>query len=318
LEDYPVQYPIFSPAKAAGFGDILIPSHYYHASTPRYTYGWDPVHMIVKDRADGETPWENKTNLVFWRGATTGGGSSPPGFFKTYQRHRFIRMTSDHSNSTHEVTFAWPPTSSDSFVTVTVPSLALNEELIDSAFTNAVGCLSYPGGCVALERDHRFAETVPLGEHWRHKYLVDFDGMGYSARVFALLASDSAVVKSTVYREFFSDWIQPWLHYIPLSMSYKEIYNIHAYFSGPSPAMMKALNQTYPEMVNATSQEMGPERRPPGDEALERIAKAGRKWKNTIARKVDMEAYVYRLCLEYARLWADDREAWSYKHTKHS
>jgi hypothetical protein len=84
----PVQYPIFSPAKAAGFGDILIPSHYYHASTPRYTYGWDPVHMIVKDRADGETPWENKTNLVFWRGATTGGGSSPPGFFKTYQRHR--------------------------------------------------------------------------------------------------------------------------------------------------------------------------------------------------------------------------------------
>jgi hypothetical protein len=79
------------------------------------------------------------------------------------------------------------------------------------------------------------------------------------------------------------------LHYIPLSMSYKEIYNIHAYFSGPSPAMMKALNQTYPEMVNATSQEMGPERRPPGDEALERIAKAGRKWKNTIARKVDME-----------------------------
>lgn len=84
----PVQYPVFSPAKAAGFGDILIPSHYYYSSTQRYTYGWDPIHMVVKDKADGETPWGNKTDLVFWRGATTGGGSSPPGFLKDYQRHR--------------------------------------------------------------------------------------------------------------------------------------------------------------------------------------------------------------------------------------
>lgn len=61
-----------------------------------------------------------------------------------------------------------------------------------------------------MEKEHRFAEYVPLGEHWKYKWLVDFDGMGYSARVFALLASESAVVKSTIYREFWSDWIQPW------------------------------------------------------------------------------------------------------------
>lgn len=119
-------------------------------------------------------------------------------------------MTSDHSNATREVTFAWPPDSKDSYVTISVPISSLNEEFIDSAFMKSVGCTQYPGGCTAMERDHRFAPAVPLGEHWRHKYLVDFDGMGYSARVFALLASDSAVVKSTVYREFFSDWIQPW------------------------------------------------------------------------------------------------------------
>ena len=34
------------------------------------------------------------------------------------------------------------------------------------------------------------------------------------------------------------------LHFIPLSMSYDEIYNIHAYFSGPSNSMMKAANVT--------------------------------------------------------------------------
>jgi len=35
----PALYPVFSPAKARGFMDIRIPSHYYFSSTPRYTYG---------------------------------------------------------------------------------------------------------------------------------------------------------------------------------------------------------------------------------------------------------------------------------------
>jgi hypothetical protein len=53
-----------------------------------------------------------------------------------------------------------------------------------------------------------------------------------------------------------------------------------------------------------------------GDALLKKIALAGRTWKRTIGRKADMEAYVYRLCLEYARLWADDRDEWSLKMTK--
>jgi hypothetical protein len=105
------------------------------------------------------------------------------------------------------VTFAWPPTSKTQFKTVDVPVADLNSELIDAAFTKAVGC---GDDCTAMQREYRFETPVPLGAHWRHKFLIDFDGMGYSARLFALLASDSAVIKSTVYREFFSDWIQPW------------------------------------------------------------------------------------------------------------
>jgi len=66
-----------------------------------------------------------------------------------------------------------------------------------------------------------------------------------------------------------------------------------------------------------------------GDRQLRQIARAGKQWKRTIGRTVDMEgsffrflftytkadmmaAYVYRLCLEYARLWADNRDAWSF------
>lgn len=128
--------------------------------------------------------------------------------------------------------------------------------------------------------------------------------MGYSGRFMAFMASDSAVIKSTVYKEYFTDWIQPWLHFIPLSSSYSEIYNIHAYFSGPSSSTLRIANVSHvPEVENIHAN---------GDKQLKKIARAGKQWKKTIGRTVDMEAYVYRLCLEYARLWADDRDAWNF------
>jgi len=112
-------------------------------------------------------------------------------------------MTSDSSDANRSVVFADPP-GSDHFIEAKVPIGPLNAEIMDAAFTKAVGCTQYPGGCDGMRRDHRFADAVPLGENWRHKYLIDLDGMGYSARYFSLLASESAVLKTSVYTEFFS------------------------------------------------------------------------------------------------------------------
>ena len=81
---------------------------------------------------------------------------------------------------------------------------------MDTAFVKAVGDANYPGGLEAMQRDLRLSDAVPLGRHWSYKYLVDLDGMSYSGRFMAYLASDSVAVKATVYKEYFSDWIQPW------------------------------------------------------------------------------------------------------------
>lgn len=297
----PALYPIFSPAKAKGFMDIKIPSHYYYGSTRRYTYGWDTINIELKDYDAMEVPWEYKLDKVFWRGATTGGGSHPPGFAPLYQRHRFLRMTSDKSNATRIVTFPDPGSSTSNYAAAAVPVAKLNEEIMDTAFVKAVASEAYPGGQAALERDHRFGDSVPLGRHWSYKYLVDMDGMSYSGRFLAFLASDSVPIKSTVYDEFFSDWIQPWVHFIPLSSTYKELYNIHAYFSGPTQSTLEAANSTLAAVPAEQRKTLEADRR------LRRIARAGKRWKDTIGRKVDMEAFVYRLALEWARLWADDR-----------
>lgn len=116
------------------------------------------------------------------------------------------------------------PSQPDSFTSTTLPAKDVNDDIMDVAFVSAVG--TYPGGEEELRKYHRFGDSVPLGRHWSYKYLIDLDGMSYSGRFMALLASDSAVLKSTVYKEFFSDWIQPW--YVVLTRSYSSRELTHA------------------------------------------------------------------------------------------
>jgi hypothetical protein len=83
------------------------------------------------------------------------------------------------------------------------------------------------------------------------------------------------------------------LHYIPVSQLYSEIYNIHAYFSGPSKAMTKALNGT----TNGYQASTMSTRRLDGDTELRKIASAGREWMFKHGRKIDMESeYFVRQC----------------------
>ncbi|KAG8928008.1 capsule-associated protein CAP1 [Tulasnella sp. 418] len=315
----PALYPVFSPAKGQGYSDILIPSHHYYLPTRKYTYGYNPFNSLsIKAVDDDEVPWNQKTDKIFWRGLSTPGGSSPPGFVSHYQRHRFVAMASDASDHNRTISFLYPPGSSEHVLT-NVPVSKLNHDIMDVAFTRAVGCIQYPGGCDGMKQALRFAAPVPLGHHWQHKYLMDIDGTGFSARFFAFLMSGSAVMKATAYREFYSDWIQPWLHYIPISSGYAEIYNIHAYFSGPSPAMLSVaskLNSTASNSIRI----MNPAHKVSHirDAELRMIAHAGRAWKRKLGRKEDLEAYLYRLCLEYARLWADDRASMSYRPVAHA
>ncbi|KAJ6598165.1 hypothetical protein DFH09DRAFT_1243772 [Mycena vulgaris] len=360
----PALVPVFSPARAPGFLDIRIPSHYYYGGTRRYTYAWDPINLEQRAVDSMEVPWEDKRDAVWWRGASTGGGGSPPGFGSGYQRHRFLRMASvgPSEERTTAVTFAVPPQpravtppsanatpesgsalvaksksgsspTAGTYMTMPVPLHALNEEVMDAAFVKEV---------VPIGTEHRVGDSVELGVGWGYKYLLDLDGMGYSGRFMAFLASDSVPVKATVYDEYFSGWIEPWVHYIPLSAAYAEIYNVVSYFSGPAPSVLRAANLSVTpahtsgsslsaaqrrsqrrQFEDAEAQEAAdanadaePARSPTqeeGDRRLRRIARAGKQWKRTMGRTIDMEVYVYRLALEYGRLWADDREAMSYK-----
>lgn len=104
------------------------------------------MNHITKETDNYEVDWEGKENKIFWRGATTGGGSSPPGFVHQYQRHRLVRLASP--SSPENTTVVIPLSSSASnkaYIQATVPAAPLNKEIMDVGFTAAVSCDLYRG-----------------------------------------------------------------------------------------------------------------------------------------------------------------------------
>lgn len=109
---------------------------------------------------------------------------------------------------------------------------------------------------------------------------------------------DRALVR--LFASFFNWSLNPYflcrVHFIPLSSTYKEIYNIHAYFSGPTPSVLEAANSTLSaQLAEKQDQDYSPDQGiaaagvGEGDRRLQRIARAGKKWKKTMGRKIDME-----------------------------
>ena len=143
-------------------------------------------------------PWEKKENKLFWRGSTSGGHAAN-GNWRQMHRQRFMILARNRSDT-------------------------------DVGFTHIIQCDDKD--CESQRREFPTVATEPWEEHIKHKWLFDTDGNSFSGRFTRLLRSKSLVFKATIMTEYFSDWVKPYIHYIPISLSYDDldanllIYNI--------------------------------------------------------------------------------------------
>ncbi|KAI5480628.1 Rho guanyl-nucleotide exchange factor [Pseudohyphozyma bogoriensis] len=297
-------YPVFSPSKPAGYGDILIPSHHYWSPSSEFTYEWEMKRGRTKEPTDLD--WSLKKPSVYWRGKVTRGADTPPGRANSFQKQRLVKMANQGTTGAERVLVAFDPLSAG-LLSASMSLPASNKAISDIA----MACDPNLGECTYLRSlGYRVEPPGPLSDAWHHKYVLDLDEIGFSPRFFALMESKSAVIKSSVQREFWSDWIVPWKHYIPLSSAYAELYNIATFFSGFPSALTS--NETFtPTVLTApnpvpalpTSANGEPFQ---GDRMLQDIAEAGREWRQSYVRKADMECYVYRLMIEWAAMIAEE------------
>ncbi|BGP24951.1 capsular associated protein [Rhodotorula toruloides] len=297
-------YPVFSPSKPTGFADILIPSHHYWSPSSEFTYEAEFRRGLTKNPTDID--WALKKHTTYWRGKVTRGADTPPGHGSSFQKQRLVKMANQEAMATNRVLVGFEPKTA-SITALSVPIAIANKATSDVA----MACDPSLGECSYLRSlGYRVEPPAPMSEAWKHKFVLDIDEIGFSPRFPALMESKSAVVKSSIQREFWRGWAQPWKHYIPLSSSYSELHNIQTFFEGyPTSLVGKRGNHSaiaptvltrpspLPELpLNADGTPFDT------DKALKEIAEAGAAWKQRHLRKEDMEAYVFRLCLEYARL----------------
>ncbi|GAA6021931.1 hypothetical protein JCM11491_004798 [Sporobolomyces phaffii] len=307
-------YPVFSPSKPPGYADILIPSHHYWSPSSEFTYEWELQRGRTKTPSDPD--WAQKRATAYWRGKVTRGADTPGGHGASFQKQRLVKMANHAAADVARVVVGFDKASAG------LDSVAAPVGLVNAATSDiAMACDPQLGECSYLRSlGYRVEPPAPLSDAWRHKFVLDIDEIGFSPRFLALMESKSAVVKSSIQREFWRGWAQPWKHFIPLSSSYSELYNLQTFFTGIPASLLQSgggggaagTNETKVATTTTLSRPVPVPALPDNedgtefdaDKVLKEIADAGSRWKKEHLRKEDMECYVYRLMVEWANLVA--------------
>lgn len=277
--------PLFSRAKTGGFADIVIP--------------------LPRDEPSSASKFELKRDALYWRGEygdPTMGGVALHGNHK----HRLVHLFNNASAADETVVVL--PVSEDTFSYSKVPTQGLNNLLsVDVGFHPdfALNTCSTPEACAPAFRE--FGASDPVLNPLEHRYtlLLDGDsGPATSPDFMATIRSESVPFMSSVFTEWFSERIRPWVHFVPVDLRYQGLHSAMAYFMGLNASDDGEDDEGYVEVTLG-----GRNIKMKGaTEDAKWIATQGKTWASKALRKEDMEVYLFRLLLEWGRLVDDKRE----------
>ncbi|KAH7121458.1 hypothetical protein EDB81DRAFT_813991 [Dactylonectria macrodidyma] len=251
--------PVLSVGAPSTMGDVLYPSPAYLEEGFKY----DEIHDV---------DWEKKRNNLYWAGSTTGAYVSDCQW-RNYHRQRFVQLGQNLGGQKHSYLRQRGQT------VTRAESSFLNGRAFDVVFSRIFGCETK-----YCREQKAYFDTKAWADKdlaLRSRLVFDLDGNGISGRYYKLLASKSTPLKQTVLREWHDERLVPWVHYVPVSQSLKEVPELVSYLTSTAAGQQRA----------------------------KEIAEQGRVWFSKAFREVDMTIYVYRLLLELARLQDVRREA---------
>lgn len=287
-------FPIFGGSKLPINNEILIPPAIYWSKDVQYTGG---------DTHGGD--WEKKADKLMWRGAASGGRNRAENW-KHFQRHRFVAMVNGtavrHAEKYPE---GAPNIEVLPYYKYKIESTksaghgdlgAWLESFTDAAFFDLL-CHPHPEKdslrCSYTDPYFAITKRIEMSKMYNSKYLPDVDGNSYSGRYWGFLLSTSLPIKATIYKEWHDSRLVAWQHFVPMDNSFADIYGILDYLRGPFGAAD------------------GPDGKH-HDEVAKKIALDGKEWAEKVLRHEDMQIYVFRLLLEFARICDDKRDVLGY------
>ncbi|KAJ7164228.1 glycosyl transferase family 90-domain-containing protein [Mycena filopes] len=163
--------------------------------------------------------WEDKASKVYWRGMSNGGmiiGQNYPHF----ARFKLIDIGREHP------------------------------DLMDVAITRFAETLCEEGcdRAAVLAEYNITGESQPREDLYSFKYALDVDGTTFSGRFLGLLRSGSLVFKSTLFEEYFNDWLRPFEHYVPVKADLSDLVQ-QIQWANDNPGEARLIQQRGMEMA---------------------------------------------------------------------
>lgn len=267
--------PMFSMSRPSLFQDIPVPSPWYYEEVG----GYEP---------EPDIPWETRKGQLYWRGSSTG-GHSHGGSWHNLLRQKVIALlerASGYQVLNRKECSIWgdkggPARKANQTDNEGWKVRQANQTELGGYFNaHFVDIVDCDDDC---DEEIMFFDLVDREDHneaWNYRYLLDMDGHAYSGRFYAFMRSKSVPLKLTFFREWHDNVLIPWVHYVPINKDANEL----------------------PEIVRFFEQD------PAGQDIARTIGEDGQLWAAKTLRNDDMDVYMFRLMLEYARVQDDQRE----------
>lgn len=259
--------PVFSRSKTDAFSDILIP-------LPRA--GEEQVE-------DSGKSLEIKDDRLTWRGKMEQANPSHS-LLRSGHLTRLVHMVNNATSSEKTMILLPSASKGDRWNYESAWVAQLNSVLpFDVGFTDCAG-----PAC------DEFGTNAPAVNPLDSRYVLLTDtARGPPSLLLETLRSTSVPFVSSIFREWYSERLTPWLHYVPIDARFHALHSTLAYFTGLSGR----------GEVNG---------RDPGWDAASAdttwISEQGRRWADKALRREDAEIYLFRLLLEWGRMVSDGRE----------
>ncbi|KAK3336687.1 glycosyltransferase family 90 protein [Cercophora scortea] len=270
--------PVFSRSKTDSYSDILIPLR--------------RVEEPVKD--DGRDFAMKRTRL-FWRGSVRRAESSHE-LLRGGHQERLVHLV-NHASSTDKTTILLPVAKNrDKFAHLRASTAELNGLLpMDIAFSDYNACGEGDKACQGLAQSEFITGEDPKSvTPQANKYILTMDtDLGPPRDFLEVLRSSSVPFHASIFKEWYSERLMPWIHFVPIDLRFHGLHSTLAYFAG----IKKGLDGEGEDMEMEAKTEEG-----------KWIAEQGKRWAEKAIRREDMEVYLFRLLLEWGRVVDDRRE----------
>ncbi|KAI0109151.1 hypothetical protein GGR51DRAFT_108003 [Nemania sp. FL0031] len=275
FELYQTLLPLFSGSKTAGFNDVLIP---FSRGGPT-------------DDFDGKS-FNQKQDVVVWQGDIKDTPTVTHELLHGSHRLRLVHLIQNATATDNIPMLLGIGAGQNSRFQYEDVSTTESNSILPlrcSMASPSEGCQD--ANCELVRAE--FGLEPPVAEvDSRYVVLLDTSD-GPPPNLLQVLRSNSVPVLSSIFQQWFTERLMPWVHFVPIDTRYHGLHSTMAYFIGlDGRGTLNGRNQVTPART----------------EDAKWIAQQGRKWAEKAMRKEDMEVYLFRLLLEWGQVIDDNRE----------